>query len=159
MPERKRRILEEAVELSQDHFKKYLAKLKSINPPCVPFFGKRKICFVTNWQTKFGVVCFFNVLEEVFCAHLGCIYFVKAVKTNRYQNNYFLLCILKFYLLLLCQSWIFSSHYSSLQKNVVAWYFCGNQFLDEYKFLTALYTCVYVMFPVFLLCVFRYLPD
>uniref|UniRef100_A0A8K9X294 Son of sevenless homolog 2 (Drosophila) n=1 Tax=Oncorhynchus mykiss TaxID=8022 RepID=A0A8K9X294_ONCMY len=39
VPERKKRILEEAVELSQDHFKKYLAKLKSINPPCVPFFG------------------------------------------------------------------------------------------------------------------------
>uniref|UniRef100_A0A1A8FWV0 Son of sevenless homolog 2 n=2 Tax=Nothobranchius korthausae TaxID=1143690 RepID=A0A1A8FWV0_9TELE len=39
IPERKRRVLEEAVELSKDHFKKYLAKLKSINPPCVPFFG------------------------------------------------------------------------------------------------------------------------
>uniref|UniRef100_A0A8C9YD62 Son of sevenless homolog 2 (Drosophila) n=1 Tax=Sander lucioperca TaxID=283035 RepID=A0A8C9YD62_SANLU len=39
IPERKKKILEEAVELSQDHFKKYLAKLKSINPPCVPFFG------------------------------------------------------------------------------------------------------------------------
>ncbi|KAJ8289687.1 hypothetical protein GJAV_G00004160 [Gymnothorax javanicus] len=39
VPERRRKILEEAVELSQDHFKKYLAKLKSINPPCVPFFG------------------------------------------------------------------------------------------------------------------------
>lgn len=40
IPERKRKVLEEAVELSQDHFKKYLAKLKSINPPCVPFFGE-----------------------------------------------------------------------------------------------------------------------
>ncbi|XP_077476708.1 son of sevenless homolog 2 isoform X2 [Stigmatopora argus] len=39
IPERRKKILEEAVELSQDHFKKYLAKLKSINPPCVPFFG------------------------------------------------------------------------------------------------------------------------
>ncbi|KAK7905149.1 hypothetical protein WMY93_017756 [Mugilogobius chulae] len=38
IPERKKKVLEDAVELSQDHFKKYLAKLKSINPPCVPFF-------------------------------------------------------------------------------------------------------------------------
>lgn len=43
IPERKKRVLEEAVELSQDHFKKYLAKLKSINPPCVPFFGKPRL--------------------------------------------------------------------------------------------------------------------
>ncbi|XP_037619183.1 son of sevenless homolog 1-like isoform X2 [Sebastes umbrosus] len=39
IPSRQRRILEEAHELSEDHYKKYLAKLRSINPPCVPFFG------------------------------------------------------------------------------------------------------------------------
>ncbi len=39
IPSRKRKILEEAHELSEDHYKKYLAKLRSINPPCVPFFG------------------------------------------------------------------------------------------------------------------------
>ncbi|KAM9315876.1 son of sevenless homolog 1 isoform 2-T2 [Gastrophryne carolinensis] len=39
IPSRQRRILEEAHELSEDHQKKYLAKLRSINPPCVPFCG------------------------------------------------------------------------------------------------------------------------
>lgn len=39
IPSRLKKIFEEAHELSEDHYKKYLAKLRSINPPCVPFFG------------------------------------------------------------------------------------------------------------------------
>lgn len=44
IPSRQKKILEEAHELSEDHYKKYLAKLRSINPPCVPFFGTLFLC-------------------------------------------------------------------------------------------------------------------
>ena len=40
VPPAQLRIFEEASEISENHYKKYQEKLRSINPPCVPFFGK-----------------------------------------------------------------------------------------------------------------------
>ncbi|KAF2354409.1 Ras guanine-nucleotide exchange factors catalytic domain [Trinorchestia longiramus] len=39
MPVTQKAVYEEALELGKNHCKKYLEKLRSINPPCVPFFG------------------------------------------------------------------------------------------------------------------------
>nr|XP_045604246.1 son of sevenless homolog 2-like isoform X1 [Procambarus clarkii] len=39
LPPGQLKVFEEASELSENHCKKYQEKLRSINPPCVPFFG------------------------------------------------------------------------------------------------------------------------
>ena len=48
--------LKEAKELVSDHFKRYMERLRSIDPPCVPFLGTVLRCVLFSKDSNQHVV-------------------------------------------------------------------------------------------------------